>query len=125
LLLTLTFFIIYSIHFDTVTLCDDSGFLLYEFKTSLIEEVSRYRKAVIDFDCYSQLRQELLNISQPNFRNFNLEAYLDDNIRTAGIKIEDALIKVRNLESNIKILEPKFSSSITCNTIEYLNMFRA
>jgi hypothetical protein len=123
-LLTLTLFIIYSIYFDTVTLCDDNGFLLYEFKTHLTSEVARYRTAIINYECYSDLREQLTNISTPRFIDFNKEQALDSQIRVSQLHMRESLTKIRQIESNIRIIEPGFKSAINYSSMDYINFFR-
>jgi hypothetical protein len=91
--------------------------LLYEFKTSLTTEVARYRTAIVNLEQYTDLREQLADISTPNFRNIDQEELLDRKIRVSQLQIRESLIKVRQIENNIRIIDPGFRSAINNNII--------
>lgn len=63
-----------------------------------------------------------MDISKPNFRNFQEENRLLVNIADTRAESVEVLARVRRLESAIKLLDPDFTSAINPNT--YLSVGR-
>jgi hypothetical protein len=57
---------------------------------------------------YTNLKSLLKEISEPNFRNFNLENTYDDNMVKAIKEHNDSVSKINQLASSIKKIEPNF-----------------
>lgn len=79
--LTFIYFTVYKIYFGTVLLCDDTDIsLLYELKNKLTVEVANYRIASVKVEEYSDLQEQLKEISTPRYRNFNMEELYNKKI---------------------------------------------
>jgi len=109
LLLVLTISLVYSIHFDTVTLCDDNGYsTLFQLKKDFTVEVANYRKSIVNYECYSDLRKQLLDYLPSSIKDASYEKTLDDQIRGWQISKIESLNRVRQLEAALKAIEPDF-----------------
>lgn len=108
IMLGITVCLIYVIYCTPAILCDDNGLNLYELKTQLESEIARYKISVINMEKYTNLKSLLKGISEPNFRNFNLENSYDDNWVKAIKEHNDSITKINELSSSIKKIEPNF-----------------
>ena len=117
------FYLFVCLQFSEVILCDDNGWTLYQLKVRLTHETTNFRTSVINYAHYTDLYDQLMGISRPNFRNFYEESRLLDKISSSRIETTDALDRVRALEHTIKRLEPGFTSAITPN--HYVRVGRA
>lgn len=109
LLLLLTCYTIYIFYIANPALCDDGGSSLYELKTKLTKEIANYRIAIIKHECYSDLNQQLWDISRPNFRNFSQENLIHGKITLAENSMADSVERIGKLEAAIKKIDAKFS----------------
>lgn len=108
IILGITVFVIYVIYCTPAILCDDNGWNLYELKTQLESEIASYKISIINMEKYTNLKSLLKEISEPNFRNFNLENTYDDNMVKAIKEHNDSISKINQLASSIKKIEPNF-----------------
>lgn len=108
IILGIIIFMIYIIYWTPATLCDDNGWYLYELKTQLESEIARYKISNINMDKYTNLKSLLKGISEPNFRNFNLEKTYHDNMIKAVQEHNESITKINKLASYIKKIEPDF-----------------
>jgi hypothetical protein len=121
-LLTFILFVGYIIYFEPVAFCDDGGYSLYNLKVNLTYETTRYRTAIVNYEHYADLWDQLMGISRPRFRNFSYEQELATHLENSRIEMRDSLLKVRELENTIRVKEPQFRSAISINT--YLRVGR-
>jgi hypothetical protein len=84
--------------------------MLYNLKTELCSEVTKYKTSSIEIDEYSRKLRELKKFSQPNFRNFGFEEVYTNSYKNAITKHNEASTKINQLEAAIKIFEPGFKS---------------
>jgi len=108
-------FVVFIIYSSPVMLCDDNGWTLYELKNQLTSELAKYRVSLINIEQYSDLQEQLKQISRPNFRNFNLEEHYTNMCQKAIMEHNKALTNLNNLEASIKRIEPNFNMPVTCN----------
>jgi hypothetical protein len=104
-----------SIYFEPIACCEDGGYSLYNLKVNLTHEVTRFRVANVNFTHYSDLNEQLMGISRPNFRNFLLEQDYANNLENCRVEMRESLNRVRELENTIRIKEPNFKSAISIN----------
>jgi len=108
-------YLVYVVYLTPVILCDDNCLTLYELKTKLTSEVANYRVSIINIEQYSDLQEQLKQISRPNFRNFNLEESYASKYHNA-MRVHDQSITIINkLEASIKRIEPDFKSPLRFN----------
>lgn len=113
LLLILTISLVYSLHFNTVTLYDDNGYTyLFQLKINLTLEVANYRTPIINHECFSYLREQLMNYWPSNIKDASREELIDSQIWSLRIQILELLNKVHQLEAAIKVIEPNLRSAI-------------
>ncbi len=113
LVLVLTISLIYSIHFDTVTLCDYNGYTyLFQLKSNLTLEVANYKASIVHHECFCDLREQLTNYWPSNFRDASREGLINEQIGNLQIEIRESFNRVRQLEAAIKVIEPNFKSAI-------------
>lgn len=108
-------FLVFIIYSSPVMLCDDNGWTLFNLKTELTSELAKYRMSIVSIEQYSDLQEQLKEISRPNFRNFDLEKYYASEYQNAIKEYNQSLIKINNLEISIKSIEPDFKLPITSN----------
>lgn len=116
-LLGITIFILYSIYFGPIYLCDD-GDTLSQLKMDLTLEVGRYRISTVNYEMYIDLKNQVINSTTNN----NDANYLNNKASEALGEMRDSLNNARTIETNIRRLEPSFRSPIT--SISYLRVFR-
>jgi len=120
LLLVLTISLVYSLYFDTAHLCDDNGYsTLYQLKTKLTMEVKNYRISIVNYECYSDLLDQLKNNWPSNVKDSTREALLDTQIQNWQIRRTESLNKVRELEAAVKAIEPNFKLIHTYTNYDY------
>jgi len=126
LLLVLTLFLVYLNYINTPYLCDDNVITLYNLKTRLTWEISDYRKYIIDYDSYSNIRNQWMEFIRirPQFRNIEYEVFLRDELQNSRIQITESLNKIRRLESVISTMDSNFSSSVNHSIWDYITAFR-
>jgi len=108
-------FLVFIIYSSPVMLCDDNGWRLFELKSQLTSELAKYRISIISFEEYSDLQEQLNQISRPNFRNFSLEEYYTNRIQNALKEQNQSITIINNLEASIKRIEPDFKTPIASN----------
>jgi hypothetical protein len=81
----------------------------------LTSELAKYRISIISFEEYSDLQEQLNQISRPNFRNFSLEEYYTNRIQNALKEQNQSITIINNLEASIKRIEPDFKTPIASN----------
>jgi hypothetical protein len=82
-------------------------------KTQLTSELAKYRISLINIEQYSDLQEQLKQISRPNFRNFNLEEYYTNMCQNAIKEHDKSITIINNLEASIKSIEPNFKTPIS------------
>jgi len=107
LLLSLGIFIICRT-FDPVNLCDDSGWILHQLKTDLEIEISNLNNSIANKKKYYNLYLELIKMSRPNYRNFNAEQNLINNIGYSREQMYESWDKIHTLEKSIKKLDSNY-----------------
>jgi len=105
-------YILISICFEPTAICEDGGYTLYNLKVNLTQEVTRFRTADVNFSHYSDLKEQLMSISRPNFRNFTLEQEYANHLETCRVEMRESLNRARELENAIRMKEPSFKSAI-------------
>jgi len=79
----------------------------------LTSELAKYRISLISIEQYSDLQEQLKEISRPNFRNFSLEEYYTNKCQSAIREHNQSIAIINNLEASIKRIEPNFNTPIT------------
>lgn len=126
ILLLATFYIIYIIDMSTPHICDDNNwYYLYQLKNSLTLEINNFRTTIVNYECYSTLREQLAEVSRTNFRDFGQETLLDDNITNTRAKMELSYNRLRDIENSIRSIQPDFRSSINYSCTDYIRAFRS
>ena len=114
--LVLTCYIVYVIFTSDPLLCDEGGSSLYDLKTKLTQEIAKYRIAIIRHECYSDLNQQLADISRPDFRNFSQEDIYYNKITNTKIEMANRVENIRDLEAAIKKIDVGFKSIVDYST---------
>jgi hypothetical protein len=78
--------------------------------------------AIVNYEHYADLWEQLMKVSRHNYRNFSYEQDLATQLESFRIEIKESLLKVRELETAIKVKEPHFRSAISINN--YLRIAR-
>jgi hypothetical protein len=112
IILTPVIYLFISTCYGPIAYCEDGGYTLYNLKVNLTHEVTRFRMADVNFTYYSDLKEQLMSISKPNFRNFSLEQEDANNLENCRVEMRDSLNRARELENAIRMKEPKFKSAI-------------
>ena len=108
-------FLLYIIYSTPVMLCDDNSWALFELKTQLTSEVAKYRISLVNIEQYSDLQEQLNQVSRPNFRNFRLEEYYTNKYQDAIREHNQSITIINKLEASIKSIEPSFNSPLSLN----------
>lgn len=111
-------YFIYNIQYGIVYLCDD-GDTLSQLKLDLTLEVGRYRISAVNYEMYTDLQNQIRNLTSSSSSDLN---YLTTKTSNALTEMRDSLNNARLIETNIRRLEPDFRSPIT--VINYLRIFR-
>jgi hypothetical protein len=82
-------------------------------KNQLTSELAKYRISLINIEQYSDLQEQLKQISRPNFKNFNLEEYYTNMCQNAIKEHDESITSIKNLEVSIKKIEPNFKTPIS------------
>lgn len=122
--LVLTCYIVYVIFTSDPLLCDEGGSSLYELKIKLTKEIAKFRVASIHHECYSDLNQQLADISRPNFRNFSQEDYYYNKIVNAKVEMAYCAEKIGDLEAAIKKVDAGFKSTVDYSTYSNIKFSR-
>lgn len=101
-------FLVFIIYSSPVMLCDDNGWTLYELKTQFTSELAKYRMSIISLEQYSDLQEQLKQISRPNFRNFSLEEYYSSMYKNALREQNESITILDKIEASIKSIDPNF-----------------
>lgn len=113
----LLFYFFYIFSFD-VFLCDD-GDSLNQLKLDLTLEVARFRISTVNYEMYTDLKNQISNLPSNIDSDLN---YLANKASNALQEMRNSLDNARLIETNIRRLEPDFRSPIT--TISYLRIGR-
>jgi hypothetical protein len=97
-------------------LCEDNGWTLYELKAQLTSELANFRISLIKIEKYTDLQDQLKQISRPNFRNFNLEEYYSNMYQNAILEHNQSITTIDKLEASIKKIEPGFIRPVDFNS---------
>jgi hypothetical protein len=81
----------------------------------LTSELAKYRISLINIEQYSDLQEQLHEVSRPNFRNFQLEEHYKNMYQDAIRQHNESITTISKLEASIKKIEPNFSSPKTLN----------
>lgn len=79
----------------------------------MTHETTKFRVSTVKFVHYTDLYNQLIGVSRPNFRNFQLEEELISNINQTRLESNNILYRVRELEGLIKEVQPDFTSPIS------------
>ena len=122
LLLVLAISLIYSLYFNVPYLCDDNGYsTLFNLKYRLTAEVAVFRQSVINHECYSDMYEQLTNYLPSGFRDIPREQWLDNQIQSWQLRMNESLNRARQIEASIKAIEPNFNSPLANNNINNIN----
>ena len=103
-------FITYRVYFEPVLLCDGNSLSLYELKTELYSEITKYNSYNSKIDENYRKLQELQKIVLPSNRNISLKKDYTDLYKFAISKYNESSTRINQLEAAIKIFEPGFKS---------------
>lgn len=122
ILLGLIIFILYKILFGCVIYCDSNDVeTLYELKLNLTGETAKYRSSVIYYEFFTDLHNQVTGRSV-NQRNIDQEQTYISSAIELYTKMEESLMKIREIETSIRRIEPNFQSPI--QPISYLRIGR-
>ncbi len=112
LLLSLTIFIACKVFDPVINLCDDDGWTLFQLKSDLSNEITKLNSSISNKQLYYNSYQELMGmrISNPNWRNFNAEQSLLDNIERSRSDMYESLDRIRELERYIRRIDSNYIS---------------
>jgi len=120
LLIVLTINLIYSLYFEPATLCDDNSYTLFQLKKNLTSEIANFRTCLVNHECYSDLHQQSTNYWPREGWDSSYQESLDTKIRSSQIQMTQSIDRIREIEDSIKVIEPKFRSSINYNNYNHI-----
>lgn len=76
-------FMAYRVYFEPAMLCDDNGYLLFQYKSDLTAQVANFRTAVVKCEHYYDLKDQLESFKEanPEFNNRQQEQNINENLR--------------------------------------------
>lgn len=107
LLLSLMIFIACRV-FDPVILCDDNGLILYQLKTDLSNQITKFSKAIFSKELHYTMYQGLMHTLEPNSINASTKQSLLNNINRSCSEMNESLEKIHELERFIKRIDPSY-----------------
>jgi hypothetical protein len=120
LLLVLTISLVYSLYFHVPHLCDDNVYTLFQLKNNLTSEIANFRTCLVNHECYSELHKQSANYWPREGWDSSYQESLNAKIRSSQILMTQSVDKIREIEDAIKVIEPKFRSSINYNNYNHI-----
>jgi hypothetical protein len=109
-------FLVFIVYSSPAMLCDDNGFTLIELKIKLTSELARFRISIVNIELYTDLQDQLKQITRPNFRNFSLEEHYTNMYQKAIREYNQSTTIIDKLEASIKRIEPDFNRPVDFNS---------
>jgi hypothetical protein len=113
-MLGLIIFIFYRVYFEPIALCDDKSYSLFQLKIELTTETGNYRASEVKCEQYQDLKEQVdrYKESEPNYDTSDAVKKIAQKLKDYQADKYKCLAKIRELETNIKIIEPGFQSPV-------------